>query len=202
MFKIFYLTLNNLQALTSTSEQIESYWKMLLDGNRTGLEGIYRVLINDLFQFGWSIVQDENLIKDLIQEVFLDLWKYHSNLPATEKVKHYIFKSLSNKIAKSFKDDKRRLKVILDNSHFQEKELESIESKLVHLNREEEMKLKLSRALAKLPVRQKEVINCLFFEKFTYEETSKVMELNLRSVYTLAWKAISSLKRYLLDSGK
>jgi DNA-directed RNA polymerase specialized sigma24 family protein len=50
----------------------------------------------------------------------------------------------------------------------------------------------------KLPIRQKDVITCLFFEKFTYEDTSKVMELNLRSVYTLAWKAISSLKKSLM----
>jgi RNA polymerase sigma factor (sigma-70 family) len=191
-----------LQPSQTSSEQIESYWKMLLDGNRSGLEGIYRSFFNDLFQFGCSIVLDEHLIKDLIQELFLDLWKYHSNLPATEKVKHYLFKCLSNKISKSFNDDKRRLQIGFENSCFQDKEMESIEAKLVHLNREEEIQQKLSRAMGKLPIRQKEVINCLFFEKFSYEETSKVMELNLRSVYTLAWKAISSLKKSFLDSEK
>jgi len=80
--------------------------------------------------------------------------------------------------------------------------MESIEAKLVHLNREEEIQQKLSTAMDKLPIRQKEVITCLFFEKFTYEDTSKVMELNLRSVYTLAWKAISSLKKSLMYGDK
>jgi len=189
-----------LPALETCPKNIESYWKMLLNGDRSGLEGIYRSSIKDLIQFGYSIVKDDDLIKDLIQEVFLDLWKYHANLPATEKVKHYLFKCLSNKIAKSFKEDKRRTKINLEGSHFQEKQMESIESKLIHLNREEEVQQQLSRAMSKLPIRQKEVINCLFFEKFTYEDTSKVMELNLRSVYTLAWKAISSLKKSLIEN--
>ena len=191
-----------MKTLASSSEKGESYLKILLDSNRSGLEGIYHSLINDLLQFGCSIVPDKHLIKDLIQEVFLDLWKYHSNLSATEKVKYYLFKYLSNKISKSFNDDKRRLQISFENSCFQDKEMESIEAKLVHLNREEEIQQKLSTAMDKLPIRQKEVITCLFFEKFTYEDTSKVMELNLRSVYTLAWKAISSLKKSLMYGDK
>jgi len=54
----------------------------------------------------------------------------------------------------------------------------------------------------KLPIRQKEVITCLFFEKFSYKETLKAMWLNFRSVYTLAWKAISSLKKSLMYGDK
>jgi DNA-directed RNA polymerase specialized sigma24 family protein len=83
--------LNILKTLASSSEKVESYWKMLLDSNRSGSEGICHSLINDLLQFGCSIVLDKHLIKDFIQEVFLDLWKYHSNFSATEKVKYYLF---------------------------------------------------------------------------------------------------------------
>lgn len=112
---------------------------MLLDSNRSRLEGKCHSLVNDLLQFGCSIVPDKHLIKDLIREVFLDLWKYHSNFSATEKAKHYLFKYLSNKISKSFNDDKRRLQISFENSCFLDKEMESIEAKLVHLNREEEI---------------------------------------------------------------
>lgn len=126
-------------ALKTCSKNIESYWKMLLNVDKSGLEGIYRSSIKDLIQFGYSIVKDEDLIKDLIQEVFLDLWKYHSNFSATEKVKYYLFKYLSNKISKPFNDDKRRLQISFENSCFLDKEMESIEAKPVHLNREEEI---------------------------------------------------------------
>lgn len=56
----------------------------------------------------------------------------------------------------------------------------------------------LMAALEKLPMRQKEVIAYLFFENHSYEDTSKIMGINVQSVYTLAWKAISNLKKKLL----
>lgn len=189
-----------MQPLNSKTDRIRDFWDLLFQGERSGLEGLYRASSRDLFQFGYSLVQDEDLVKDLIQELFIDLWKYHASLPATEKPKLYLFKCLSNKVAKAYKEDKRRLRILAESSLFSERELESAETKLIYLNRKEEVHQTLSRAMSKLPIRQKEVVNCLFFEKFTYEETSKVMEINLRSVYTLAWKAISSLKKTLLDA--
>jgi len=48
-------------------------------------------------------------------------------------------------------------------------------------------------------VRQKQVIHLLFFEQIAYEEVSKLMGINLRSVYTLAWKAIANLKKHIVS---
>jgi DNA-directed RNA polymerase specialized sigma24 family protein len=57
----------------------------------------------------------------------------------------------------------------------------------------------LMAALEKLPMRQKEVIQLLFFESHSYEDTSNIMGINIQSVYTLAWKAISNLKKTILS---
>src|SRR5690606_12479043 len=76
---------------------------------------------------------------------------------------------------------------------------ESEESKIIGIQREALVQKKLAMALGELPFRQKEVIQYLFFENFSYEETSILMGINLRSVYTLAWKAIANLKKILLS---
>lgn len=169
-------------------------WNAFLEGDKEAFGQIYRMYIQDLFRFGCSVIPNEDLVMDCIQEVFVDLWKYHSQLPTTERVKFYLFKCLSNKIHHEVKKNKKikfhQEKYIVEI----EPCIQSCETELIQAIQNQSLKEKLSKALEKLPLRQKEAVNCLFFEKFTYEETAKIMNINLRSAYTLAWKAISSLK--------
>lgn len=170
-------------------------WKRLIEGDRTSLELIYKQYISDLYRFGCSLLNDSDQVKDFIQEVFIDLWKYHLNLTYTDNVKLYLFRCLSNKINKGSHEEIKRKLVTQEHVSQMEYVFESAESQMVQLNRDEATRLKISNAMMTLPMRQKQVINYLFFEQLTYEQTSNLMSINLKSVYTLAWKAISSLKK-------
>ncbi|WP_297336232.1 sigma-70 family RNA polymerase sigma factor [Algoriphagus sp.] len=189
------MTQNRVNPQPSSAEiNDQELWESLIKGDRAAFGLIYQRTIQDLYRFGCSLVSDEDLVLDSIQEVFVDLWKYHSHLQKTDKIKVYLFKCLSNRIHKeSMQQNKRKTK----NEFFiagEESAIESIEDRLVLNTYNQGMKAQLSKALQQLPFRQKEVINCLFFEDFSYEDTAKIMNINLRSVYTLAWKAISNLK--------
>ena len=177
---------------------VDNLWKKLQEGDRSGLEGIYRNFARSLFQYGLSLVPDEDFVQDCIQEVFIDLWKYHSNLQRADNVKLYLFRSLSHKISREAQKEKKQNKTELSERNAAGFFIESIERDLINSQGEEQLQQKLAQALQKLPLRQKEVIQYIFFETFSYEETSKIMGINLRSVYTLAWKAISSLKKTVL----
>ena len=177
---------------------INSLWKRLQEGDRSGLEGIYRCFVKSLFQYGLSLIPDEDFVQDCIQEVFIDLWKYHRNLPRADNVKLYLFRSLSHKIFRESQRENRRRKADLSGDLEGALFTESKESELVNAQGEEQLQKKLVAALSGLPLRQKEVVQYIFFESFSYEETSKIMGINLKSVYTLAWKAISSLKKAVL----
>lgn len=180
-------------------DHVDSHWKQLRDGERSGLEGLYRHFAKALFQYGLSMVADQDFVQDCIQEVFIDLWKYHKNLQKADNVKLYLFRSLSHKIFKEVKKEKKWRKVSLvghpESSFF----TKSKEAEIVGVQGEELLQKKLAKALQELPLRQKEVVQYLFFESFSYEEVSKLMGINLRSVYTLAWKAISNLKKVVLS---
>ncbi len=176
----------------------DALWQLLSNGDRTGLEGLYRLFAKELFKYGLSLVNDEDFVQDCIQEVFIDLWKYHQNLQKAENVKVYLFRSLSHKI---YRESKKRSKwkwEELRENGLQHLSLESKEGELIGIQQEKSIQIKLADGLEKLPLRQKQVIQLLYFEQFSYEEVSKMMGINLRSVYTLAWKAISSLKKYVV----
>lgn len=185
-------------ALSIANVELDSLWLMLKDGDRKGLEGLYRHFSRQLFQYGLSIDCDQDFVQDCIQEVFIDLWKYHKNLQKAENVKVYLFKSLSHKIFRESKKENKWKKVEINENQEAYFFTTSVESELIGIQRDEDLQKKLAIALGNLPHRQKEVIQYLFFENFSYEEVSKIMMINLRSVYTLAWKAISSLKKFIL----
>jgi RNA polymerase sigma factor (sigma-70 family) len=171
---------------------------LLISGDRRGLEGLFKMYSKDLFRFGLSMVSDEDFVQDCIQEVFIDLWKYHKTLQPANNVKVYLFKSLSRKITKESSKEKKWKKEEVKESNAPGFCIESIESNIINSQQEADLQEKISKGLLNLPARQREVILYLFFEDFSYEEVSKMMGINLRSVYTLAWKAISALKKYVL----
>lgn len=175
-----------------------TFWNQLKNGEKEGLEKLYISYSSELFKYGMAIKPNRSFIKDCIQELFVDLWKYRERLRQTDNVKVYLFKSLSNKILREVSRDKRvfRNEQISDyESVFLE---ESAEEKMINLQRNESLQEKLELALANLPLRQREVIQLVFFEKMSYEEISKILGINIDSSYTLAWKAVCSLKKSVL----
>ena len=187
--------MNSPSSIESFSRDPDHCWKLLKAGDKLGLEGLYQIYSKDLFRFGISIVGDEDFVQDCIQEIFIDLWKYHKSLQTANNVKVYLFKTLSRKISKESHLGKRRRNVEIKDSNTAGNCVESIESEIIDRQRDFELQKKLANGLQRLPSRQREVILYLFFENFSYEQVSKIMGINLRSVYTLAWKALSALKK-------
>ncbi|MBD3629621.1 sigma-70 family RNA polymerase sigma factor [Cyclobacterium sp.] len=189
--------LNTLPQETSPEE----LWLGLKSGDKHAFEQLYRKYVKVLFQLGTSITGDAEFVEDCIQELFIDLWKYKNSIKPTDNVRLYLFRSLSNRInkekKKAFKGNEKQRQAA---ANFPSR-LESVEVKIVNAQREEAVQKKLASILKKLPIRQNEVIQYLFFENLSYEETSKLMGINLRSVYTLAWKALSTLRKSIISVG-
>lgn len=170
-------------------------WIQLMSGEIDGLEGVYVKFSPGLFRYGMAIKSNRSFIKDCIQELFIDLWKYRNTLAHTDNVRLFLIRCLSNKINKEIGKEKRMIfesKISTYENIFLE---ESVEDRFIHAQRDRELQLKLKKGLEKLPLRQREAIQLLFFENQNYEETSKILGINVESCYTLAWKAIKSLKK-------
>jgi RNA polymerase sigma factor (sigma-70 family) len=138
-------------------------------------------------------------VQDCLHELFVDLWNRHPQLSPLSSVKTYLFKALKYKLHRQYGKEKYWInKVEFQEIHNTEVEF-SLESHMISDQTNKEDKIKILKALEKLPARQRQVLHLLFDDGFSYEETAEIMGINVRSVYTLAWKGISSLKKYIRD---
>ncbi|MDN5215542.1 sigma-70 family RNA polymerase sigma factor [Fulvivirgaceae bacterium BMA12] len=170
-------------------------WGLLKQGDRDAFQTIYQRYLKDLLNYGYHLVPKKAIVKDCVHDLFLDIWIRRSRLGDVSRIKYYLFKALSRRILAQ----KRQKDLYLDNlpEKVPYKITLPFEQKLIDRQESTIKSEKLRRAVRRLSDKQNEVINLLFYEGFSYEEAADIMNINRRSVYTLAWKAMSVLRKEL-----
>ncbi|WP_158856513.1 RNA polymerase sigma factor [Lunatibacter salilacus] len=175
------------------------FWNGLKNGDKSSLEGLYLTYAEDLYRYGLAVCKNKDVVRDAIQDLFIDLWKYRRGLKNTDNVKRYICKSLVNRVLKVALIEKTR-----SQPDFYELKSTLYEGYISPIiadgDREDEvLKIKLTTALDRLPKRQRKVIQLVYFERLCGVKVSEVMGINLQSVYNLTSKALVNLKKGLVS---
>ena len=174
----------------------ESLWEAVRQGDRGSYQMLYSTYLNDLYNYGYKIIPNKAVVADHIQDLFIDLWKYKDNLSRIKNFKHYLFRSLRNRIIKEVSRN-RYMVCDMESEYTNALVVLPFEHKIIESQTQSDTAKKLQKAFLALSKRQREVINLLFYEKFSYEEVAGIMGINLRSVYTLAWKSLAVLRKEL-----
>ena len=172
-------------------------WDAFKTGNKEALELMYRTYAKDLFNYGMKIKAHRSLVKDCIQELFVELWKSRTHLSATRQIKFYLLKALKIKIHQALRKEQPFVSE-MEPEVANRLILLPYEHNLIEVQTLEEKTRKLKQCLQELPARQQEIIHLLFFEGMSYEEISEIMSIHVQSLYTLAWKALAALKKRLV----
>ena len=83
-----------------SKEQEQALWREMITGDKRAFENIYKQYFHSLINYGFRITQNEDLIEDAIQDIFLNLWNNKSHLSEVNEVKFYLFRSLKNRIVR------------------------------------------------------------------------------------------------------
>jgi RNA polymerase sigma-70 factor (ECF subfamily) len=172
----------------------DSTWSRLKAGDSKSLETLYREHVKLLINYGLRITASHDLVKDCIQDLFVELWKNRQNLADTTEPKFYLFKALRNKISRALSQksfvSEGEIHLSLDGLVSDYIELDIIAKERELLNRKY-----LQELLKKLPRRQQEVVYLRFFHNFSYEAISAVMNMNYQSVLNLMQRALKTLRK-------
>ena len=171
-------------------------WSMFKKGNEGAFNFIYEKFFPILFRYGHRFTKNREIVKDAIQDLFIELRASGQNLSDTDSIKYYLFKALRWKIQQYLR---RRRRFLGENRLPDELDFEIMESpELVLIQRQidEEQKIKLHKALQSLSKRQREAIYYFYYECLTYAQVASIMGMsNIKSARNLIYKAIDALKK-------
>ncbi|MCR9288542.1 MAG: sigma-70 family RNA polymerase sigma factor [Bacteroidetes bacterium] len=177
----------------STQKSDKELWDLLRKGNKTAFSILYKRHIQALLHFGLKLTPDRELIKDTLQELFIEFWNKRVSLSDVEHVKVYLIKSFRYKLLRAISQANKSQSYELEDlmggmstSEFTDNELS--------LERRHKLKTKLEQ----LPERQREVIHLRYFQNLKNEEIADIINVNYQSVSNLLHRAVKNLKKQLI----
>jgi len=172
-------------------ETHKELWQSFIGGDNGALKLLYTEFSDVLYGFGLRFTTDTDLVKDGIQDLFLDLFKYRQSLAADVNVKSYLFTSLKRKICLVLKKNAAEI-----NQSFEIPFLisGSTEERIINEEQQSELLGRLNRQLELLPSRQKEALYLRFNSELEYEEIAVVMNISVETCRTLVYRAVKQLR--------
>lgn len=179
-----------------SKEQEQALWREMITGDKRAFENIYKQYFHSLINYGFRITQNEDLIEDAIQDIFLNLWNNKSHLSEVNEVKFYLFRSLKNRIVRKLERD------IFDKSENIDPYLDlliSISEEQKNIDSEQfDSKIDtLQKTISLLPIRQQEAINLKYYHDFSLDEIAEIMDVNKQSVSNLLFRSYAILRTIL-----
>ncbi len=172
-------------------------WNAFKDGDQKAYAAIFNTYVGTLYSYGKKLNKNTQLVEDVIQDVFTDLWKYRHNLGAVRSIKAYLICSFRRKLVRVLKKDNL---LITNDYYLKEDNFQfdfSAQDLLIRKQEKQTESAKIKKALNKLTKRQKEIIYLRFFLDLSYSEVAEIMDLNQKSTYNLVSKALNMLKSEL-----
>ena len=158
-------------------------------------EELFRSFFPSLVLFAQKYVPDQDTAKDIVHNVFINLWEKRQQVDTDSPLKSYLFTSVHNRCLNYIRDQKKFDK---DETRFQR--LDSTEfSDGVDRLEEQELEQRIFDALQALPEKCREIFNMNRFEGLKYAEIAQKLGISVKTVETQMSKALKILREKLID---
>ena len=142
-----------------------------------------------LCNYANSFLNDSNIAEDLVQDVFLHLWKNNDSLELKGPIQNFLFSSVKNKVYEYTRNRKAYQKVIKNVAESMDSQnyMSSESTKYMNLER-------LSSLLRHLPPKCRNVFALNKFNGLTYTEIAEKEGISVKTVENHMMKALRILR--------
>lgn len=159
----------------------EKAFSLLFEGYYAGLSFFAMKYLNDL-----------DLGRSLVQQVFIDLWQNRQKIEVKKSVKSYLFQTVRNRCI----DYLRKAKTVVEVS---ELHADMEEVPFHDLVEEAELNERINSAVSQLPEKCREVFLLCRFEGLKYAEIARELNISIKTVEMQMGIALKKLRENLSD---
>lgn len=168
-----------------------SMWIGMMEGQQDAFTALVRRYTDVLYTYGMRLCQDEDLVKDCVQEVFLFIWRRRSFLKRPASVKFYLMKAVRNKIMRDLPKWQMTVQLPEDDVNLPDFMIELADREGLSAG----LGVQIKNYIDELSPRQREILYLRFYEGFKQQKIAEMMQLNDQSVYNLLRNALISLRK-------
>lgn len=167
-------------------------WEAFRQGDRDAFAQLYDEHAPPLIVYGIRVSRDEWLVRDVIQDLFIELWRSRGRVPAVSSVRGYLLKALRYKLMR-----KAGVRMLYADTLPEQADPVHPEAILLEQENESLRRQLIRQAIGRLPQRQQEMINLRFYQGLTTEEAAGIMAINYQSATNLLHRAVTHLRQLL-----
>jgi RNA polymerase sigma-70 factor (ECF subfamily) len=163
--------------------------------NQKEFQQIYLKFFNGLSNYAFSILKDKDSAKDVVQEVFLDLWRKRKELQIKTSIDAYLLRSVK------FKSIDYIRKASTKQQYAASVSAQAIDysDQLYDEDDLEERKQRISYAIAQLPPKCRKAFLMSRLQGFTYKEIAQEMNVSVKTIENQISRAFKLLRNLLND---
>lgn len=169
----------------------------LMEGNEKAFSELFNMFYNDVYGYSLSMLKNEVLAEEIVQEVFLNIWLHRERLNPDLSFKSYVFtitRNLTfNLISKVANSHKLKEEVF----YTSQKSYSPIEDGIA----EADYDAIKNKAIEQLPHKRRIIFEMSRNKEMSYEEISKELNISVSTVKGQMSKALAEIRNFLETHG-
>lgn len=167
-----------------------SILKRLHEDDESALTELYCNYWQYLYITSYNILQNKQLSEDIVQEVFISIWKRRKDLEIKTSIKSYLNACVRYQVFSQIKKNKKMLRVDLFDSIEQRIQYTSPETKIIY----KELVQQMNHVVDSLPKKCKRVYQLSRNENLSNLEIATELHISIKTVESHITKALRILK--------
>jgi len=169
-------------------------WEDFVSGDEEAFKVLYEKYIAVLIHYGNRFSKNEELVRDSVQDLFIDLYRYRTKLKKTDKIQPYLMVSLKRILVRRLRKEGVLIYTGIEKLPY-DYPLKEVESGWSY---ETEYDF-LQEAIDRLTSRQREAIYLKYVSGLDYEDISVILDINYQSARNIIYRALQNLRETLLN---
>ena len=158
-------------------------------GKNLTLEAIYKLYVDDVYRYVYSLSKNKLLAEDIVQETFYRAY-FYTEVLTDEKVKPWLFKVAYH----TFIDEMRKAKKLTYSTEVEL--LKTARSAEADYEVKEQIEVWM-KVLDTLPFIQKNIVILRDYYQFSYEEIAQTLGLTLSNVKVTLFRARKTIQKIM-----